>query len=149
MYTLKWNYGANETLVFHDVYFFLFDRTYALGQHFVQLTTNLSLQQFLDDDNRLRDDGLVAIGQEVHEAVEAGVGDLLDGGGAAADRLDGGRHARPILPRDVGAELPQDGADVGRRRHVRHDLQLEDLDVRRVGGADEEVPAGQAFVLSF
>ena len=76
----------------------------------------------------------------MNEAVEAGVGDLLDGGGAAADRLDGGRHARPVLPRDVGAEFPQDGANVGSRRHVCHDLQLQDLDMRRVGGADEKIP---------
>ena len=41
---------------------------------------------------------------------------------------------------DVGLELPQDDADVALRGQVGDDLELEDLDVGRVGAADEERP---------
>ena len=44
------------------------------------------------------------------------------------------------LSSNVRLELPQDDPDVALAGHVGDDLQLEDLDVRGVGAANEEVP---------
>jgi hypothetical protein len=49
----------------------------------------------------------------LNEPVEAGVGDLFDGGGATADGLDGGRHARLVVAGDVRLKLAEDNPEKG------------------------------------
>ena len=58
---------------------------------------------------------LISVREKLNQSVETGVGDLLDGGSAAADGLDGGGHARLVVARDVRLELAKHDAA---RQHI-------------------------------
>ena len=58
---------------------------------------------------------LISVREKLNQSVETGVGDLLDGGSAAADGLDGGGHARLVVARDVRVELAKHDAA---RQHI-------------------------------
>ncbi len=49
----------------------------------------------------------------MNEPVEAGVGDLFDGGGATPDGLDSGRHARLVVARNVRLKLAENNPEKG------------------------------------
>lgn len=78
------------------------------------------------------------IGQQMNQATQAGLGNLLNARCTSSNGLNRGRHKRTIAAGDVGLKFAQNERNTARRGQIGENIQLEKLYVRGIAGAHKE-----------